>query len=68
MKDDNKITYADAVSELETILKQLENTDEVNIDDISSKVKRASELMEFCRKKLQVLDIDLEKMIANLEI
>jgi len=64
---DNKMTYSDAMSELETILKQLENTDEVNIDDISSKVKRASELMDFCRKKLQVLDKDLEKMIANLD-
>jgi len=64
---DNKMTYSDAMSELETILKQLQNTDEVNIDDISSKVKRASELMEFCRKKLQVLDKDLEKMIADLD-
>jgi exodeoxyribonuclease VII small subunit len=66
MKED-KLTYSDAVSELERILKQLENIDEVNIDDISSKVKRASELMEFCRKKLQVLDKDLEKMIADLD-
>ncbi len=68
MKDDNKITYADAVSELETILKQLENTDEVNMDLISSRVKKASELMVFCKKQLHTLDGELEKMITNLEI
>lgn len=68
MKDDNKMTYTEAVSELETILKQLENTDEVNMDLISSRVKKASELMEFCKKQLHTLDGELEKMIANLEI
>lgn len=68
MKDDNKMTYTEAVSELETILKQLENTDEVNMDLISSRVKKASELMAFCKKQLHTLDGELEKMIVKLEI
>lgn len=57
----------EAIAELEAILKQLEHADEVNMDLISSKVKRASELMDFCKKKLHVLDKDLEKMIAELD-
>ena len=65
MKTD-KLTYTDAVSELEAILKALENTDEVDMDSISSKVKRAAELMEFCKNKLHMLDEALEKMIAEL--
>lgn len=66
MKEDKK-TYSKAVAELEQILKQLENTDEVNMDDISSKVKRASELIKFCKEKLHTLDEELEKMLINLE-
>lgn len=62
------MTYSEALAELEKILKQLENTDEVNMDTISSGVKRASELMAFCKKQLQTLDGELEKMIANLDI
>lgn len=65
MKTD-KLTYTDAVAELEAILRSLENSDEVDMDSISSKVKRAAELMDFCKKKLHVLDEALEKMIAEL--
>jgi len=62
-----KQTYTTAITELENILKQLENTEEINIDEIASKLKRASELMEFCKKQLHLIDQDLEKMIADLE-
>lgn len=65
MKND-KLTYTDAVAELEAILKTLENADEVDMDRISASVKRASELMDFCKKKLHTLDAELEKMIAEL--
>lgn len=61
------MTYSEAVAELEKILKQLENIDEVNMDEISSKVKRASVLMDLCKKKLHLLDEDLEKMMAELD-
>ncbi|GAB1416603.1 exodeoxyribonuclease VII small subunit [Paludibacter sp.] len=63
-----EITYTDAKNELEEILKQLEKTEEINIDKISSQVKRASELIDFCRKQLQNIDKDLEKMINDIEI
>ncbi|HOG05400.1 MAG: exodeoxyribonuclease VII small subunit [Paludibacter sp.] len=62
-----KQTYTTAITELENILKQLENTEEINMDEIASKLKRASELMEFCKKQLHMIDQDLEKMIADLE-
>jgi len=62
------MTYSEAIVELEKILKQLENTEEVNMDVISSQVKRASELIEFCKRKLYTLDKELEKMITEIEI
>lgn len=65
MNNDN-LTYSQCVEELEVILKTLENSDEVDMDTISLKVKRAVELMDFCKKKLHVLDKSIEKMIVDL--
>ncbi|MDD5184015.1 MAG: exodeoxyribonuclease VII small subunit [Paludibacter sp.] len=62
-----KLTYTEAVEELEKILADLENNSEVNMDVIAEKVKRATFLMEFCKKQLHELDEDLEKMIAGLD-
>ena len=62
-----KLTYTDAVTELENILAELENNSEVNMDVISEKVKRAAVLMEFCKKQLHELDTELEKMLEHLD-
>jgi exodeoxyribonuclease VII small subunit len=62
-----KLTYTEAVAELENILAELENNSEVNMDVISEKVKRAAFLMEFCKKQLHELDAELEKMMEHLD-
>ena len=62
-----KLTYTEAVTELENILAEFENNSEVNMDFISEKVKRAAVLMEFCKKQLHDLDLDLEKIMENLD-
>jgi exodeoxyribonuclease VII small subunit len=62
-----KLTYTEAVVELENILAELENNAEVNMDVISEKVKRAAVLMAFCKKQLHELDTELEKMMENLD-
>jgi len=61
-----KLTYTEAVAELETILAELENNSEINMDIISEKVKRAAVLMEFCKKQLHQLDEELEKIMTDL--
>ena len=62
-----KLTYTEAVAELEQILAELENNSEVNMDVISEKVKRAAVLMDFCKKQLHELDVELEKMMEQLD-
>lgn len=62
-----KLSYTEAVDELENILAELEQNSDVNMDVIAEKVKRASVLMEFCKKQLHELDEDLERMMADLE-
>ena len=61
-----KLTYTESVAELETILAELENNPEVNMDIIAEKVKRAAVLMDLCKKQLHELDEELEKMMADL--
>lgn len=65
MKEE-KLTYTKAVEELESILKKLENPDEINIDLISEQLKRASVLMDFCRSQLNQLDTEITKLLQNI--
>ncbi len=59
--------YNEAIEELEQILKELEQSEDVNMDKISAQVKRAGELMKFCREQLQQLDESLAKMIEEID-
>jgi exodeoxyribonuclease VII small subunit len=63
----HKLTYTEAVTELEGILDELENNTDIHLELISAKVKRAAELMDFCKKQLHELDEELEKMIEELD-
>ena len=40
---------------------------DIHLELISAKVKRAAELMDFCKKQLHELDEELEKMIEELD-
>lgn len=62
-----KMTYTDALAELEQILSDLENNQEINMELISEKVKRAAVLMDFCKKQLHEMDTELEKIMSELE-
>ena len=62
-----KLSYTEAITELEIILSELENNSEVNMDVIAEKVKRAAVLMELCKKQLHELDEELEKMMEHLD-
>ncbi len=56
-----KTSYEEALAELETILSTLESG-EVNIDELFTQVKRASELIQKLKKKLS----ETEKSIVDL--
>ena len=62
-----KLTYTEAVTELENILAELESNSEVNMYVITEKVKRAAVLMELCKKQLHDLDEELEQMMEHLD-
>lgn len=63
----SRLAYGDAVKELEKILSELENSEEINMDVISDKVKRAAQLIDVCKKQLHEIDVELEKLLESLD-
>jgi exodeoxyribonuclease VII small subunit len=61
-----KVTYQEAFSELETILKKLENN-ELDVDQLTDQVKKASELIKFCKSKLFETETEIEKIIEDID-
>ncbi|MCO6476677.1 MAG: exodeoxyribonuclease VII small subunit [Phaeodactylibacter sp.] len=54
-----KLTYEKALQELQQIVAQLQE-DAVSVDELSDKVKRAAELIAYCREKLRTAEESLE--------
>lgn len=65
MSADQPESYSAAVTELDGILAAIER-DEVDVDVLSQKVKRAVMLVEFCRERLAAAEIEVEKVVADL--
>jgi exodeoxyribonuclease VII small subunit len=61
-----KITYREALEEVETILAGIEN-EELEIDKLSEKVKRVAFLLRFCREKLNNTSEEVEKILGEME-
>lgn len=60
-----EITYTAAFEELKEIVDQLEN-DNVSVDELTEKMKRATVLMKICRDKLTKTEKEVNKTIEEL--
>ncbi len=60
-----KMTYEEAVAELETILQDLKS-DKVSIDQLASRVDRAAKLAAFCSEKLRATEKQVGDIIEKL--
>jgi exodeoxyribonuclease VII small subunit len=61
-----KLSYKEAFTELETILATIES-DDLNVDELTANVKRAAELIKFCKSKLFETETEIEKIIADID-
>ena len=61
-----EISYQDAVREIEEIISKIESG-ELNVDQLTDKVKRASLLLEICRKKLKTVDEEISRIIDGMK-
>ena len=60
------IGYADAMSELESILDDLED-DALDVDVLATKVERASTLIQLCRDRIGSARVQVERVVASLD-
>lgn len=58
--------YADAVLELENILTELE-ADDVDVDRLAEQVRRAADLIELCRGRLEDAQVEVTRIVADLD-
>ncbi|HNS42603.1 MAG TPA: exodeoxyribonuclease VII small subunit [Taishania sp.] len=61
-----EIKYTEAFEELQTIVADLEDG-EISVDELSIKIKRASELIKICKKKLVTTEEDVNQILKELE-
>lgn len=59
------MTYRDAVNELDTILREMQS-DNCDIDKLSTMTRRATELITECRNRLTATDEELRNILATL--
>lgn len=64
--ENQELTYTQAKKEIEEIVKLIDS-DELDVDKLSSHVKRASELLTFCKNKLSEVDNELIKILEELD-
>lgn len=58
--------YGESIAEIEATLQQMEN-DEMDVDELSEKVKRVSFLIRSCREKLLQTEEEVEKILKEME-
>ncbi len=60
------IKYAKAMKRLEEIMQKIES-EEVDIDDLSLRVKEAVDLIEICKTKIEKAEMEVKKVVEGFE-
>ncbi|MFZ0014901.1 MAG: exodeoxyribonuclease VII small subunit [Acidimicrobiia bacterium] len=60
------LTYGQALEELRAIHARL-RVDEVDVDNLLADVARASELLEFCQKRITAVGEQLEQVLDDFD-
>ena len=61
-----KLSYKEAMNEIESIVSKLEDN-QLNIDELSVKVKRVAELIAYCKSKLHDTEEEVEKILRSMD-
>lgn len=66
MSKSRQMTYSLALTELEDIINEIES-EEINVDILAEKVKRASYLIKFCKVRLRNTEEEVKKVLSEIE-
>ncbi|MFI3293125.1 MAG: exodeoxyribonuclease VII small subunit [Rikenellaceae bacterium] len=58
------IKYEEAIAQIDEILKRI-RTNEISVDELSSEVKRATELITICRERLHKAEAEVKSIIEK---
>jgi exodeoxyribonuclease VII small subunit len=58
------LAYVDAVRELDEILAELED-DDIDVDRLTSRVKRAAALVSLCRERILEARVEIEQILEE---
>ncbi|MFP4289398.1 MAG: exodeoxyribonuclease VII small subunit [Bacteroidales bacterium] len=59
------MNYQKSIDELENIIKNIES-DEISVDELSQKVKRATELISVCHKALHDTEENVQDILRDI--
>lgn len=62
-----ELTYTKAMEELESIVKSVEEN-RLDIDSLADRLKRAQQLVKFCRERLQKTEKEVNGILASEEM
>ena len=62
----SNLTYEQAYSELKQIAEDIDS-ENVSVDVLAEKVKRASELIELCQKRLKSTEKEINQIIIGMD-
>lgn len=65
-EDDPSLTYTAAMAELDRILREIED-EALDVDVLAARVKRAAELVRFCRTRIRNATQEVERVVAALD-
>lgn len=63
---DEKLTYERAYAELRKILDAIQS-EQIGLEELTSELKRAKELITFCRSKLRAVEQELDGVFDDEE-
>jgi len=61
-----EFSFNEAMAEIEVILKNIENG-QLDVDKLSVEVKRASDLIKLCQKKLKTTEDEINSIFREME-
>lgn len=59
-----ELSYTEAYNELQLIAENLESG-KYSIDEISEKIKRAAELVNYCKTKLRTIETEIDEALGK---
>lgn len=61
------VKYSKAVEKLDDIIRKIESED-IDVDELSLKVKEAVELVKMCKSKIEKAELEVKKVVEDLEL